>query len=280
MKKTLPTPDDALPANLLRTILLVAARGVVGRSTIMNFQRDLPDDDWGGVTPEALEPLLDILKWASAPTGDRRMVKLRDVIAELPLKSPLSRDLNWMVENDPDAFLFDMEIRVPVTEVALTLGQRRTRQTQSAYSMAIALANDPRDEWNRSCGIDLRAATEALIEKLARSHPARIYEAADIAAVARAVLALDDTSRQQIERYALITHLDDSPHRLFLRAPLTKPDLVSLLKINPKQLRASEHSERNFVRGSIAPSYIGAELRDFEAARADLLKASFSLNKR
>jgi hypothetical protein len=280
MKKTLATPDDVLPANLLRTILLVAARGVVGRSSIMNFMSDLPDDGWTGVTPGDFKPLMKILKWSAAPTGERRMIKFRDVITELPIESDLHRDLQWMSENDANAFLLDAAISVPVTEVALMLGQRRTRLTWAAYSRAIALVDDPRDEWNHTCGLDLRAATAALTEKLARSHPARIYEAADIAAVARAVLALDDTSRQQIERYALITASDNSPHRLFLHAPLTKIDLVSLLRINPKQIRASGFSEQSFVQGSIVPSDIGAELRDFETARADLLKASLSLSKR
>lgn len=94
--------------------------------------------------------------------------------------------------------------------------------------------------------MDFEAAERSLRQKLDEVTSTFVYEAVDLPALAKAILATREGAIERGDRFALITTVEHKPHRLYVISHLSKDQMAKALDIHPMTFRRSHSSTRKF----------------------------------
>jgi hypothetical protein len=241
------------PKNVLRTILFVAGHGLVGTSSLARMQQSLPAGDWGDVYLGDWNRLDPLLAWCSVITGRTRTRTVRDLLAALAPDSSnlrLRDDVLALLGTEQTAL--EGALDVPVSELAVRLTRKRSREVTSAYQAALELLRDPvearrlGDEARPMAVLRLREALDAMV-------PVRLFEAADGPDIARAILRTESSFRLRQDRagVALSVFTRDRIQHLYVSSRLTKSDLAAALGVPPSALRRASIARRDVRLGTL-----------------------------
>lgn len=132
--------------------------------------------------------------------------------------------------------------------------------------------------------MDFEAAERSLRQRLDEVTPTIVYEAVDLAALAKAILATREATIERGDRFALFTTLEHKPHRLYVLSRLSKGQMAEALGIHPRTFQRSHvrtsHFDPDFNSGSRHLGFFGVEPRPLPAAEADLRLAMGSPSQR
>lgn len=262
-----------LPRNALRTILFVAARGVVRRNDLSEFQLSLPPRDWGDRPPIAgWQPLKPLLAWQTVVLPESRAIPLHVLVKTLVAHArrsavgeakQLIRDLEHLVDGPDRSAVLEQTLVVPRTELGLRLSHRRTSTILAAYGAALHAGTDSRERRRFAARFDFTAADRALRAIVDRPPQPVLYEAVDHGTVAAAVLAKKASVRRRGDRFQVIFSLGSPQrvHRLYLLSVLRRPALAEALGVPPSCLRRSDHPQT------------AVEVRPLSDVESELLRA-------
>ncbi|MCC6214732.1 MAG: hypothetical protein IT376_07670 [Polyangiaceae bacterium] len=247
--------------NTLRSMLFVAARGVVAVDELHWFRAQLPREDWLPAPEPAREPAEtcdaawgdDPYKpwfvWATLPGPETRRVTVRELLRELNGHAQsASGKAAWLLTATiqdllgaarPHAAL-DTALEIADHVAALRLSRSNTRRHQAAARRALALLADDEERAWLADRLDPTAA-KAGLERVAALRWNRHEQRDELGRIARALLEAPPEVAATV-RVSLVRSVTGAVYKLVLESPMNARKLGRSLGI-PRRL-LGEHCAR------------------------------------